>query len=122
MVDIIKIQAIHEYCKQNPQHKAALEAWASIVRASTWDKPEDIVLQYGAKAIDLLGKKDNKPTTFSCKRVVFDISGNNLRVIAKYQFHPKQKRCWLYMKWIGTHAEYDKVNAKKLQYEIEMFK
>lgn len=121
MVHVIKIQAIHEYCQLNPQHKAALEAWVSIVRTSTWEKPEDIVLQYGPKAIDLLGKKDNKPTTVSCKRVVFDISGNNLRVIAKYQFHPKQKQCRLYLKWIGTHAAYDKLNARKLQYEIEMF-
>lgn len=121
MVHIIKTSAIYEYIKSNPKHKLVLEAWVSIVESSTWQKPEDIVLQFGSKAIDLLGKKDNKPNTLSSKRVVFDIKGNHLRIIAKYQFHPKQRDCWLFMKWIGTHAEYDKLNDKGKQFEVEMF-
>ena len=122
MIRIIKTSAIAEYINANPAHKLALEAWKTIVETSTWEKPEDIILQFGSKAIDLLGKKDNKPSTLSCKRVVFDIKGNHLRIIAKYQFHPKQRDGWLYIKWIGTHGEYDKLNDKNLQYEVEMFK
>ena len=122
MVDIVKLRSIYEYIKINPTSGNALKAWASIVRYSLWAKPSDIVETFGSKATDLLGKKDNKPSTKSCERVVIDIKGNHIRVIAKYQFHTKLKKARLYIKWIGTHAQYDELCAKKLQYDIEMFK
>lgn len=121
MVRILKIQSIHEFIKRNPEYKKPLEAWFSIVNSCDWDKPADIVAEFGAKAIDLLGKKDNKASTVSCERVVFDIKGNHIRIIAKYQFHPKLKQSILYLKWIGSHTAYDKLCKKNQQFEIEMF-
>jgi mRNA interferase HigB len=122
MVHIIKPRAIYEFCESHPEYKQALEAWLTLVESCNWEKPSDIVAEFGPKAIDLLGKKDTKPATKSSNRVVFDIRGNNIRIIAKYQFHPKLKASRLYIKWIGTHPEYDELCDSRQQFDIEMFK
>lgn len=122
MVRIIAVQSIENYFQKHANSKDILEAWAAIVRQCTWTCPLDIVETFGKKAVDILGKKDTKAETTPPNRVVLDVGGNNLRIIAKYQFHVKQKMCWLFIKWIGTHAEYDKICAKKQQYDIDIYK
>jgi mRNA interferase HigB len=122
MVHIISPGCIKLFTEDNPKFSAVLNAWVTLVSKCSWEKPQDIVNEFGPKAIDLLGKKDNKTATLSSNRVVFDIKGNHLRIIAKYQFHPSLKASRLYIKWIGTHPEYDKLCDKKLQYEVELYK
>ena len=41
-------------------------------------------------------------------RVVFNIKGNSYRLIVKFNY----KRQWAFIRFIGTHAEYDKINAE----------
>jgi mRNA interferase HigB len=41
------------------------------------------------------------------KKVVFDIGGNNFRMICSYSIGRKEFH--LFVNWIGTHAEYDKL-------------
>ena len=53
--------------------------------------------------------------------VVFDVKGNHIRIIAKYVFHENQRSTRLYIKWIGTHAKYDKLCKNNLQYTIDAY-
>jgi len=122
MVRLITVKHLKDFMDCNPKYKECLEAWISIVKHCEWEKPQDIVAEFGSKAIDLLGKKDTKKSTKSSNRVVFDIKGNHLRIIAKYQFHPTQKKAILYLCWIGNHKDYDKICDKNNQYDINMFK
>lgn len=46
------------------------------------------------------------------KRVVFNIKGNRYRLIADVEFRKKI----VFIVWIGTHAEYDKIDAKTIRY------
>jgi len=78
--------------------------WLSKVKSATWAKPADIKATFGS--VDLLGKSSN--------RVVFDIEGNNYRMICKYAFGENQVH--LFVCWIGTHAEYDELCDDNLQY------
>jgi mRNA interferase HigB len=43
----------------------------------------------------------------SRERVVFNVKGNHYRVVVavKYQYHA------VYIRFIGTHADYDKIDA-----------
>lgn len=95
--------------KTHAQHTESLKAWISIVEDSDliWHIPQDIVTTFGNKAVDLIGND----------RVVIDVKGNKIRIIAKYQF-PSAR---LFIKWIGTHAEYDKLCVKNKQYDIDLF-
>lgn len=118
MVRIIKIQPLTDFIKLHAQYSNCINTWIQTVKKSNWQKPQDIVDKFGTKAIDILGKHNKKVTD----RVVFDVGGNNVRIIAKYVFHEKLKSARLYIKWIGTHAEYDKLKKGKQQYTIDLFK
>lgn len=112
MVRLVKITSISKYIEANPRVKDALEAWVSLVKSFNWEKPQDIVLSFGAKAVDIIGGE----------RAVIDIKGNHLRIIVKYQFHESLKQSVIYIKWIGTHADYSKLCKENKQYTVEMFK
>jgi mRNA interferase HigB len=47
------------------------------------------------------------------KRVVFDIKGNDYRLIVSVSY----KFGAVYIKFIGTHADYDKVDAETVEME-----
>ena len=43
-------------------------------------------------------------------RIVYNIKGNNYRLIVKFNF--EYQICWI--RFIGTHAEYDKIDANNI--------
>ena len=108
-VHLIKIQSIEDFIKDNAQSKSGFEVWLSIIKSANWNIPSDIVVTF--KKADILGK--------SSSRVVFDIGGNKYRLICKYYFG--DNKIHLFVKWIGTHAEYTKLCKENRQYEINMF-
>lgn len=71
--------------------------------------PEDIRASYGSA--DLLGNGSD--------RVVFNIGGNNYRMICKYFFGDKQIH--MFVCWIGTHAQYTQLCNQQKQYSISIY-
>nr|ART40009.1 K201 [uncultured bacterium] len=49
----------------------------------------------------------------SAERIVFNIKGNDYRLVVSVDF--EKQIVWI--KWIGTHKEYDKVDVKEVKYE-----
>jgi mRNA interferase HigB len=47
------------------------------------------------------------------ERIVFNIKGNDYRLVAAVDF----ERSALWIKWIGTHRQYDKIDAATVEYE-----
>jgi mRNA interferase HigB len=105
-VHLIRKETIEEYVKEHARSKPSFEEWLSALKSAEWKKADDIQLTYGSS--DLLGRGSN--------RVVFDIGGNKYRMICKYAFG--EKMVHLFICWIGTHAEYDKLNKENKQYTI----
>lgn len=108
-VHLIKRQTIEDFGKANVQSRASFEDWLEKVKYADWGLPEDIQATFGSA--DLLGNGSN--------RVVFDIGGNNYRMIRKYVFGEKQVH--LFVCWIGTHAAYDKLCKKNEQYIVNIY-
>ena len=108
-VRLIKKKTIEEYVVANARSRSSFRIWLSNLEFADWENPDDIVALF--KSADLLGNGSN--------RVVFDLGGNNYRMICKYWFGAT--RVHLYVKWIGTHAEYDKLCASKKQYNINEY-
>jgi len=79
------------------------------LKYADWQQPGDIKSTYNTA--DLLGKSSN--------RAVFDIGGNNYRMICKYVFGSKQIH--LFVGWIGTHAEYDKICKQGDQHTVNLY-
>lgn len=107
-VHLVKKKTIRNYAVENPGSKIPFEEWLFKLKKSDWDKPVDIKNTY--RTADILGK--------GSLRVIFDIGGNNYRMICKYAF--AEKEVHLFVCWIGTHAEYDKLCADKKQCYINV--
>lgn len=82
----------HEDCEQQ------LKAWFREVEKAEWENPNQIKIEYPSASI----LNDN--------RVVFNIKGNNYRLIVKISY--EYEMVWI--RFIGTHAEYDKINSNTI--------
>ena len=81
--------------------KEALKAWIYEVRNSDWENSNELKSKFGNASI------------ISSKRVVFNIKGNDFRLIVDIEFKLKI----VFVVWFGTHSEYDKIDAKTVSYE-----
>lgn len=96
-MQIVAKKRLRQFWEKQPQAKTAVKAWYAVVAKVIWKKPADIKATFGT-AVDFIA--DN--------RVVFDISGNKYRLVAHISYEYKA----VLIKFIGTHAEYDKINAR----------
>jgi mRNA interferase HigB len=84
------------------KHRAAegpLRLWFSIVERALWAEPSELRAAFGTA--DFLANN----------RVVFDIKGNRYRIVAQVKYAPL---CLVYIRFIGTHAEYTKIDARSI--------
>lgn len=81
--------------------KAALDAWFHEVRKAEWKSSADIKKRYAHASI------------INAERVVFNIKGNDYRLIASVDF----RRGSVWIKWIGTHQDYDKIDAATVDHD-----
>ena len=81
---------------KHPDCKQTLEKWYHDVFSKKWKKPSDATKDYNtARAV-----KNN--------RIIFKINENDYRLIAEVNY----TKGWLFIKFIGTHAQYDKVDSE----------
>ena len=105
-IHLIKKQTIEDFIKKNAQSKVSFEIWFSIIKISDWEEPNDIISTF--RSADILGN--------SSERAVFNIGGNKYRMICQYHFGANKVH--LFVKWIGTHAEYTKLCNERRQYYV----
>jgi mRNA interferase HigB len=108
-VRLIKKKSIEDFALQNARSRSSFRIWLTLLKQADWNDPGDIADTYGSA--DLLGNGSN--------RVVFDIAGNNYRMICKYHFG--LTRLHLYIKWIGTHTEYTELCDNNEQYTVNIY-
>lgn len=73
-----------------------LRTWVAIVKAADWSKPTDIKTMF--RSADILPND----------RAIFDIGGNKYRLVVAVHYRGKR----IYVRFIGTHKEYDSIDAK----------
>jgi mRNA interferase HigB len=98
---IIAISYLRSFWKAHPEAEQHLKSWADEVRKAAWAQPADIKAQYRSASV-LKGR-----------RVVFNIKGNDYRLIASVAYRYQA----IYVKFIGTHAEYDLIDAETVEME-----
>ena len=108
-IHLIKKQTTEDYVKKNARSKASFEIWFSILKRANWKEPNEIIATFNSA--DILGR--------SSDRVIFNIGGNNYRMICRYHFGINKVH--LFVKWIGTHAEYTKLCNEQQQYKVSSF-
>jgi mRNA interferase HigB len=80
---------------KHPEAKSSLERWHMLVKTAHWTSTDEI-----QKAVP-------KAKVLNRKRVRFEVADGNYRLVAAFDF----RRQALYVKFIGTHAEYDRIDA-----------
>lgn len=91
---IIKVRTLEEKWTKHPDAESALREWIRDVEDANWESLDDVQKRYpNARTL-----KDN--------RVVFDIKGEVCRLVVHIFFPAKV----VYIKWFGTHAEYDDID------------
>jgi len=108
-VHLIKVQTIEDYVADNARSRVSFDHWLTALKDADWNEPKDIIVSYGTA--DNLGNGTN--------RTVFNIGGNNYRMICKYVFGIKKVH--LFICWIGTHAEYSELCKHGKQYYISKY-
>ena len=92
-IHLIKEKTIHEYVQNHMNVKSSFINWIEMVKTVDWEVINDMKKTFNSA--DILGQ--------SCDRIVFNIGGNNSRIICSYFFG--KKKVHLYINWIGTHAD-----------------
>ncbi|WP_321494754.1 type II toxin-antitoxin system HigB family toxin [uncultured Desulfobacter sp.] len=96
---IARPQLIKFYQREGCQDaKGPIDAWWHEAKRANWQSWTEIKAQYGSASI----LKGN--------RVVFNLAGNKYRLVVKINF-PAQT---VYIRFVGTHKEYDKINAEEI--------
>jgi mRNA interferase HigB len=97
-VHIVSKKTLKDYYSKHKETKSQLEAWYYEAKNSNWNNPVEIKEKF--RTASIIG--DNK--------VVFNIKGNKYRLVTKINYRMKT----VYIKFIGTHKEYDKINVEDL--------
>ncbi len=88
-------KTLREYWIKHADAQQALKAWFYEAKHARWESPADITRKYPRARI----LPDN--------RVIFKIKVNNYRLVVKINYDYGQ----VFIRFIGTHAEYDKIDA-----------
>ncbi|MBN8696084.1 MAG: type II toxin-antitoxin system HigB family toxin [Bacteroidetes bacterium] len=94
---VISRLSLIKFWKKHPDAETPLRVWFKKVEQSKWKSINDLKADF--PTADYVGND----------RVVFDIKGNNYRIVVLV-FFTGQK---MFIRFVGTHAEYDKIDAKK---------
>ena len=95
---LIAKKILREFWERQTDSKEQLKTWYKESSNAKWTSPSDLKSEYPKASILKNG------------RVVFNICGNKYRLIV----HINYLRQWVFIRFIGTHAEYDKINADKI--------
>jgi mRNA interferase HigB len=98
---IIAIATLRKFWKKHPKSEEPLKSWHQEVRYANWNKASELKEKYRNASI------------LTSKRVVFNIKGNNYRLIVDIEYKLKI----VFIVWIGTHEAYDKIDAKTINYD-----
>ncbi len=89
---------LRQFWEKHPETEQYLKTWYETAMKSDWKSPNDVKNTYANASI------------LKNQRVVFNIKGNAYRMIVKFNFEKQ----WMFVRFIGTHQEYDKINANTI--------
>lgn len=99
---IIAVSYLRSFWEKNPDAEQHLKSWIDEVKRASWKNSGDIKAQYRHASI------------LKNRRVVFNIKGNDYRLVVSVAYHFQA----VYVKFIGTHKEYDAIDAETVEMEV----
>jgi len=101
VVRIIAISTLKNYWIKHKSAEQSLKSWIQEAENSIWKNSAELKAKYSNASI------------INSKRAVFNIKGNEYRLIVDIEYRLKI----IFIVWIGTHSQYDKIDAKTISYD-----
>ena len=95
---IVARSTLVAFWTKHPEAKIPLERWINLVRAANWTSMDEV--RRAAPNAKVLKRE----------RVRFEVAGGNYRLIVAFNF----PRHTAFVKFLGTHVEYDRIDALKI--------
>ena len=97
-MQVISVKTLKSFWEKHPDADSPLRAWYTEARRANWRGPQDITTAY--RTVSIL--RNN--------RVVFNVKGNTSRLVVAVKYELQV----VYIRFIGSHAEYDKIKAEEV--------
>jgi mRNA interferase HigB len=94
---IVAKRTLREFWERYPDAEDPLLAWYREVEKEDWSKSSDV-------------KDKFRSASFVGDRVVFNIKGNDYRLVVKINYPYRV----VYVRFVGTHEEYDEIDVKEV--------
>ena len=101
---VIAKRTLRQFWQSSPRYadaQGSIEAWHAEASKASWRTPQEVKAQFRSASILKGG------------RVVFNIAGNKYRLVVSVDY--ERQTC--FVKFIGTHGQYDAIDAEKVQHE-----
>lgn len=95
---IIALKTLRDFWGKYPQAEVPFRAWYALASRADWRSPADVKMAYRSASF----LRNN--------RVVFNIKGNDFRLVVAVHYN----RGLMFIRFIGTHREYDRVDAEEI--------
>ena len=83
------------FAERHPETGASLAHWTNVTKAANWASANEVQESF------------SKAKVLNGERVRFEVAGGNYRMIVAFDF----RRRIAFVKFLGTHAEYDRIDA-----------
>lgn len=101
---VIAKRTLRQFWLSSPRHADAqgpIEAWHAEASKASWRTPQEVKAKFRSASILKSG------------RIVFNIAGNKYRLVVSIDY--ERQTC--FVKFIGTHGQYDRIDAETVQHE-----
>jgi mRNA interferase HigB len=99
-VRVIAVSSLIKFWARYPESEQALKAWYAETKSASWRSPVDVKALYRSASVLKKG------------RVVINIAGNNYRLVVAIAY----KAQIVFIKFVGTHKEYDRIEAQTVEH------
>lgn len=96
---LVSVSPLLAFAQMHPTSKPAIQTWCDEVKKAQWTQPADIKAQFASASV------------LKNRRVVFNLKGNDYRLVAAVAYNMG----FVYVKFIGTHVEYDAIDADTIE-------
>ena len=95
---VIAKKILREFWGKHADAEEQLKTWYKEASKASWKAPSDVKNEYA------------KASILKNSRVVFNICGNKYRLVVDVNY----ERQWVFIRFVGTHSDYDKIDANTI--------